>query len=387
MKKDKINSQTTKEKIYNFFEQPKSLVAKLIQFFIFLLIIASLYLVVIEFFYVEIFEKYKTLIYIADYFILAVFTIEYVLRIITAPKKIKFFFKPLNIVDFLAVFPNYLELFLHYFIPTNAIRILRLVRIFRIIKLFKYGNFFKQIFRYQNTILQSIINVVVLLITFKGIIWILESYGFWISNTNLGELFAIIGFALGIILSQKIGVSYDKFIQVEEAVVRLYGALQSLTLILNKIEPELGTKICQKWAKSFLDILEDPNADNFKIFEANNEFFEGISKIEGISIDLASLQSDIFRDAAFCLSKKVRLTPKAYDMLLQQSVMLYLALTAVFIPGATGMISVVVATYVLYGMYNLTQDFDSIIGGEFNLININISELKYLAENKISANF
>ncbi|MBI4653299.1 ion transporter [Candidatus Kuenenbacteria bacterium] len=386
MEKNEIKTQTTKEKIYNFFEQPENLVAKLVQFFIFILIIASLYLVVVEFFYVEIFEKYKIEIKIANYFILAIFTIEYLLRIFTAPKKIKFFIKPFNLIDFFAVFPNYLELFLQIFLPTNAIRSLRLIRILRFsralrgLKFLKYGNFFKKIFYYQGTILQSITNIIVLLITFKGIIWILESYGLWISNANLGELFAIIGFALGIILSQKIGVSYDKFIQVEEAVVRLYGILQSLMLALNKIEPELGTRSCQKWAKLFLDILEDPKADNFEIFKANNELFESISKIEGVSVDLANLQGDICRDADFCLSKKNRLIPKAYDTLLQQSTMLYLALTAIFIPGITGMISVIVATYVLYGMFNLTQDFDSIIGGEFNLININISELKRFAD-------
>lgn len=375
-------AQTTKEKIYNFFDKPESLTAKLVQFFIFVLIFVSMGLITIEFFYVEIFEKYKTLIYIIDYFILVVFTIEYVLRIATAPKKVRFFFKPLNLVDFLAVFPNYLELFLHYFIPTNAIRILRLVRILRGVKLLKYGALFKKVFRYKNTILQSIINVIVLFVTFKAIIWILEFYGLWISDANLGELFAIIGFALGIILSQKIGVSYDKFIQVEESTVRLYGTLQSLTLILNKIEPGLGTKACQKWAKDFLTILEDPNADNFEIFKANNELIQVFTRIESMSVDLANLHGDICRDAAFCLSKKVRLTPKAYDTLLHQSVMLYLTLTAVFIPGLTGMVSVVVAAYVLYGMYNLTQDFDSIIGGEFNLISINISELKHLVNNK-----
>ncbi|MCX6722743.1 MAG: ion transporter [Candidatus Staskawiczbacteria bacterium] len=372
----------TKEKIYNFFDRPETFAAKLVQFFIFVLIFASLALIAIEFFYVETFEKYKTLIYIADYFILAIFTVEYVLRIATAPKKIRFFFKPLNLVDFLAVFPNYLELFLHHFIPTNAIRVLRLVRIFRGVKLFKYGSLFKKVFHYKNTILQSITNVIVLFVAFKGIIWALESYGLWFSNADLGELFAIIGFALGIILSQKIGVSYDKFIQVEESAVNLFGTLQSLTTVLNKIEPGLGTKSCQKWAKEFLALLEDPHADNYKIFDVNNKLFESISKIEGVSVDLANLQGDICRDAAFCLSKKVRLTPKAYDTLLHQSVMLYLALTAIFIPGITGMVSVVVATYVLYGMYNLTQDFDSIIGGEFNLISINISELKYLANNK-----
>jgi len=40
------------------------------------------------------------------------------------------------------------------------------------------------------------------------------------------------------------------------------------------------------------------------------------------------------------------------------------------------MLSVLLATYMLYGMYNLTQDFDTIIGGEYDLINIDTSELE-----------
>ena len=140
---EKIKS--TKEKIHDFFDKPECLAAKLVQFFIFLLILGSLALVVIEFFYIPIFEKYKTLVYIGDYFILAVFTAEYVLRIYAAPKKAKFFFKPLNLIDFLAVFPNYLEFFLHIFLPTNAVRALRLVRLLRIFKVIKYGSFFKKV--------------------------------------------------------------------------------------------------------------------------------------------------------------------------------------------------------------------------------------------------
>ena len=60
--------------------------------------------------------------------------------------------------------------------------------------------------------------------------------------------------------------------------------------------------------------------------------------------------------------------------------MLYLALAVVFIPGMAGMLSTLVATYTLYGMYYLTQDFDSIFGGEFDLININVSELEEYLE-------
>ena len=215
----------------------------------------------------------------------------------------------------------------------------------------------------------------------KAVIWVLEVNGWWIDIQGLGELFAIIGFALGIILSQKISATYDKFLQVEEAIVRLYGTLSTLREILDSQKKNLGTTITKLWAKDFLSILKDPKANNFAINRANSAIFKAVSQIEKTPSEVTMLHGEISRDAAFCLSKKVRITPKAYDNLLQQSTVLYLTLIAVFIPGITGMISTVVATYILYGMYNITQDLDSIFGGEFSLMNIDMTELEYLVEN------
>jgi predicted membrane chloride channel (bestrophin family) len=376
------NNSPTGNQVFDFFEHPRTFSAKFVQFIIFLLIIASVVLVVIEFGYPEIQNPNASLFEIFNYVILAVFTIEYVLRVTNAPNKGKFFVKPLNLVDFFAVFPNYLELLLPLIINTTglrALRLLRLARILRGLRLFKYGVLLSRIFKFQKTILQTITPVIILFAGIKTVVWILEYNNLWFVGQGLGELFAIIGFALGIILSQKIGVSYDKFIQVEEAVVRLYGTLQSLSLILNKHEPGLGDKTVKTWAKRFLQLLKNPESDNRQIHKANDELYEAIAQVEKVPSELAILHGDVARDAAFSLSKKVRLIPKAYDTLLHQSTMLYLLLIAVFIPGVTGMLSVLVGVYILYGMYNVTQDFDSIIGGEFDLININVSELEYLS--------
>ncbi len=377
---------TTKQKIYNFFEKPKSLSAKFVQFLIFVFIILSVGLVSVEYFYVDIFEANKSLFLLLDYIILAAFTVEYLLRLFTAPKKFKFAKRPLNIIDFLAVFPNYLEFIVVFSLNTTALRALRVVRLLRfsrllrVLKLFKYGKLFKKVLRYQGTILESITQVIIMFIVGKSIIWLLESHGFWIENSNLGELFAIIGFALGIILAQKISSTYGKFLQVEESAVELYGILHSLSIILDKINPKSGTKVCKAWATAFLKNLKDPKASSHDIHSANLELYREIQKAEQAPAELAILHGDICKDAAFCLSKKVHLTPKPYDTLLHQSTMLYLLLITVFIPGFAGMLSVIVATYILYGMYNLTQDFDSIIGGEFDLINIDISELENFAK-------
>jgi hypothetical protein len=375
-----------KNKIYNFFEHPKDKFAIGFQVMIFIMIIVSVAIAFLEYFEHGIVMAHKEQLDILNHVILVVFTIEYILRLIVSPKKSKFLVKPMNVVDFVAIFPNYVELLLPFFIDTTELRVLRLIRLLRFaralraIKLFKFGKLFKKVFRFQETILEAIFPIMVLFVIIKGAIWALEKYNLWLPNQDLGNLFAIIGFALGIILAQKVSVSYDKFVNVEEALIRLYGNLRTLMLIINSQKTHLGSKVTKDWVQNFLKLLEDPKANNFSIHLANDQLYTTIKKLEDQPADITNMYATIVQDAAFCLSKKIRITPKAYDTLLHQVTMLYLGLTAIFIPGLTGIISVITATYILYGMYHLTQDLDSIVGGEFNLINIDLSELQFLAK-------
>jgi len=75
---------------------------------------------------------------IAEWFFTILFTIEYILRIITTGKPSKYIFSFFGVIDFLAVIPTYLSLILvgsHYLV---VIRVLRLLRIFRVLKLVRF---------------------------------------------------------------------------------------------------------------------------------------------------------------------------------------------------------------------------------------------------------
>ena len=76
-----------------------------------------------------------------ELFSVIIFSIEYVLRLLSLDK-IKYMFKPLMIVDLLAILPFYLS-----FVKINTIifRVLRLVKLLRIAKLVRYTNAFTNI--------------------------------------------------------------------------------------------------------------------------------------------------------------------------------------------------------------------------------------------------
>ena len=76
----------------------------------------------------------------AEWVFTILFTIEYVLRLISVKQPLKYAFSFFGIVDFLSIIPTYLALFAvpeqaHYL---TTIRILRLLRLFRIFKMARY---------------------------------------------------------------------------------------------------------------------------------------------------------------------------------------------------------------------------------------------------------
>jgi len=380
--------ETLRARVHDFLENPKGMGAMCVQAVIFALIISAVALAAVEELYGETAAEYARVIDPMNKLILIVFTADYLIRVATAPRTLRYVRQPLNMVDLVSILPSYIEIILHLSLDyttmglrgLRVIRFLRFARVLRGLRILNFVKRFRGVFQYEGTILQVITPMIIIGVAFKGAIWLLESRNLWFSNPNLGDLFTIIGFALGIILSQKIGVSYDKYVRVEEATVRIYGSLQTLRLVVNGFRPGAGTRVCREWVEGFLTILEDTDSDNYSLQSFNDRLYETIAECERIVPDqFWTLHAQLCSDASFCLNKKVRLTPKAYDTLLHQATVVYFALIAVFIPGFMGMISVIVATYILYGMYHLTQDLDTIVGGEYNLISIDLSELKHYA--------
>jgi len=83
-------------------------------------------------------NEYGNIFLFVEWFFTILFTIEYVLRIISVGKPVRYIFSFLGIVDLLAILPTYISLFLpnsQYFL---VIRIIRLLRVFRIFKLARY---------------------------------------------------------------------------------------------------------------------------------------------------------------------------------------------------------------------------------------------------------
>ncbi|VAW35086.1 Potassium voltage-gated channel subfamily KQT; possible potassium channel, VIC family, partial [hydrothermal vent metagenome] len=86
----------------------------------------------------ELHIKYGDYFYIAEWFFTIIFSLEYILRLISIRSPVRYAFSFFGIVDILSILPTYLSLFIVGAQHLLVIRILRILRIFRILKLVQY---------------------------------------------------------------------------------------------------------------------------------------------------------------------------------------------------------------------------------------------------------
>ncbi len=91
--------------------------------------------------------KYHTFLDISEWVVTILFTIEYILRIVSVKNPWKYVFSFYGMIDFLSTIPKYLSLLLTGTQSLVALRALRLLRIFRILKVTRYIGESNQLWR------------------------------------------------------------------------------------------------------------------------------------------------------------------------------------------------------------------------------------------------
>ncbi len=135
MKSSKTKRWRTK--LHDIIYEADTRAGKLFDVVLFITIVASIILVMLE--SIKSFDnKYHDFLNISEWVITILFSIEYVVRVITVKKPWKYVFSFYGIVDLLSTIPKYISLLFGGIHALAALRALRLLRIFRILKLARY---------------------------------------------------------------------------------------------------------------------------------------------------------------------------------------------------------------------------------------------------------
>jgi voltage-gated potassium channel len=122
--------------------------------------------------------QYGTIFYYAEWFFTILFTIEYTLRLFSAPNRFRYVFSFFGVVDLLSVLPSYLSLMFVGVQYLLVIRILRILRIFRVLKLKAYmqqaGFLASALKTSQQKITVFFLSLVLLVTIFGSVIYVVE---------------------------------------------------------------------------------------------------------------------------------------------------------------------------------------------------------------------
>ena len=122
--------------------------------------------------------QYGTLFFYAEWFFTILFTIEYMLRLFSAPNRLRYAFSFFGIVDLLSVLPSYLSLMFVGVQYLLVIRILRILRVFRVLKLTAYmqqaGFLASALKTSQQKITVFFLSLVLLVTVFGAVAYVVE---------------------------------------------------------------------------------------------------------------------------------------------------------------------------------------------------------------------
>ncbi|WP_282042980.1 ion transporter [Winogradskyella flava] len=128
---------TWRSKLHEIIYEADTPTGKLFDVVLLIAILASIVLVMLE--SISAFDaKYHNFLNISEWIITILFSIEYIARIVSVKRPLKYVFSFYGIIDLLSTVPKYISLMLGGTQALVALRALRLLRVFRILKLARY---------------------------------------------------------------------------------------------------------------------------------------------------------------------------------------------------------------------------------------------------------
>jgi voltage-gated potassium channel len=179
-------------RIYELLEG-KTKKSKIINVAIAILILLNITAVILDS-YKDICSRFSNQLYVFEVISIIIFTIEYILRLISAPCKysnkyngkyiIRYVFSPLAVIDLLSILPFYLPLLI-----TMDLRFLRIIRVFRLIRILKIKRYSKSLDIVVRVLKKKKTDLVLTLVIIGIMILMSGSIMFYIENEFQPELF------------------------------------------------------------------------------------------------------------------------------------------------------------------------------------------------------
>ncbi len=143
--------------------------------------------------------RYPKLLYVLEWGFTLLFTVEYVMRLMTVRRPLRYALSGWGLIDLLSILPTYLSLLIPGSQSLLVLRVLRILRLFRILKLTQYveesGLLLGALWRSRRKIFVFVSTVLTLVVIFGAAMYLIEGPEHGFSSIPTSMYWAIVTMA------------------------------------------------------------------------------------------------------------------------------------------------------------------------------------------------
>ena len=171
-----------RSKLHDTIYESNTTAGKIFDIALLLLIILSIVTVILD--SIKIYNRqYASLFTILEWIFTILFTAEYILRLVSIDKPLRYVFSFLGIIDLLAIIPSYLSIF---FIGAESLLVFRVLRFLRVFRIFKLTHFLSEMQFLKAAIAGSLKKISIFMMVVLGLVIILGSVMYLVEGGRNG---------------------------------------------------------------------------------------------------------------------------------------------------------------------------------------------------------
>lgn len=128
-------------------------------------------------------NEYGTLFYYLEWFFTIIFSLEYIARLISVKKPLKYALSFFGLIDLLSILPTFLAIF---YVGSHSIRIIRILRLMRVFRVLKLIGFLKEARVLRDSLKASWPKITVFLLAVTSLVVVLGTVMYIIEDPSAG---------------------------------------------------------------------------------------------------------------------------------------------------------------------------------------------------------
>jgi voltage-gated potassium channel len=179
---EKANSVSWRSRLHNTIYESNTLAGKIFDVALLILIISSITVVMLDSIK-SYHDRYGRIFYVMEWIFTGLFTLEYMLRLISINRPFRYVISFLGIIDLLAIIPSYLSIF---FVGAQSLLVLRALRLLRVFRIFKLTHFLTEMEFLKLALTTSLKKITIFMLVVLSLVIILGSVMYLVEKGENG---------------------------------------------------------------------------------------------------------------------------------------------------------------------------------------------------------